>query len=164
MKTVNKNSQEAQENLRRQQILKLAGYNVPQDGSWGPYQQKLWEQINTKEKQYTPSVWGLLERGYDTVTGNTTYVDNGYQLKEGSGEPTENVDKYRRNEEYFHWWHGAPERWKASINNNTNPLIGLGRTFVPAILGGSSSSLCSDSGKCYYNKNSYYSKSLNKTP
>lgn len=52
MNTISKNSQEAQENLRRQQILKLSGYNVPQDGSWGPYQQKLWDQLGYKQPEF----------------------------------------------------------------------------------------------------------------
>ena len=56
MRTISKNSQEAQENLRRQQILKLAGYNVPQDGSWGPYQQKLWDQLDYKQSELNADI------------------------------------------------------------------------------------------------------------
>lgn len=35
---------------QRQAIMKAAGYNVPQDGSWGPYQQKIWDKLTTKQK------------------------------------------------------------------------------------------------------------------
>lgn len=35
-------SQDRNENRRRQQLLKNAGYSVNIDGSWGPYQNKLW--------------------------------------------------------------------------------------------------------------------------
>lgn len=37
------------ENKRKQQILKKAGYNVNIDGSWGPWQQKLWQKFSNEK-------------------------------------------------------------------------------------------------------------------
>lgn len=56
MGIINKNSQKYQENLNKQQLLKLAGYNVPQDGSWGPYQQKLWDQLGYKQLEFNTDI------------------------------------------------------------------------------------------------------------
>lgn len=62
------------ENKRRQAYLRSLGYSaVPQDGSWGTWQENLWRRATTREKQYPVSPLGLLQRGWDTITGNTTY-------------------------------------------------------------------------------------------
>ena len=51
-------SQDRNENRRRQQLLKNAGYSVNIDGSWGPYQNKLWmhylgNQVQQKKPSYS---------------------------------------------------------------------------------------------------------------
>lgn len=43
------NQLQVEDNKRRQQILKAAGYNVTVDGSWGPYQESLWNKVNAVE-------------------------------------------------------------------------------------------------------------------
>lgn len=66
--------QEAENNKRRQEYLRTHGYpNVKVDGSWGPWQQSLWDKATTKEKQYDTSVAGFLTQAWDKLTGNTTY-------------------------------------------------------------------------------------------
>ena len=72
---------------RRQAMMKAAGYNVPQDGSWGPYQQKIWNKLSTRKKEYAPTIWGLLQAGYDTITGNTTYQTIQPTITAISGDP-----------------------------------------------------------------------------
>ena len=67
--------------------MKVAGYNVPQNGSWGPYQQKIWDKLNTREKEYKPTIWGLLQKGYDTIIGNTTYQAVQPTITATSGDP-----------------------------------------------------------------------------
>lgn len=43
-RTIDKDSKEYQDNLKRQQVLINAGYTgVVADGSWGPYQEELWD-------------------------------------------------------------------------------------------------------------------------
>lgn len=51
-------NQDRNENRRRQQLLKNAGYSVNIDGSWGPYQNKLWmhylgNQVQQKKPSYS---------------------------------------------------------------------------------------------------------------
>lgn len=51
-------SHDRNENRRRQQLLKNAGYSVNIDGSWGPYQNKLWmhylgNQVQQKKPSYS---------------------------------------------------------------------------------------------------------------
>lgn len=41
----------------------------------------------------------------------------------------------QENKDYWHWWKGANERWKQSIKNETNPVVGLSKTVVPAVAG-----------------------------
>ena len=49
-------SQDRNENRRRQQLLKNAGYSVNTDGSWGPYQNKLWmHYLGNQVQQKNPS-------------------------------------------------------------------------------------------------------------
>lgn len=66
--------EQIKENKRRQAYLRSLGYKtVPQDGSWGPWQENLWRKATTREKQYSVSPLGLLQKGWDKLTGNTTY-------------------------------------------------------------------------------------------
>lgn len=58
---------------QRQAIMKAAGYNVPQDGSWGPYQQKIWDKLTIKQKEYDTTLTGLFQSIRDKITGDTTY-------------------------------------------------------------------------------------------
>lgn len=60
-------------NKRRQAYMKSLGYNVPTDGSWGPYQQKIWDKLSTKQKEYDNTFIGLFNGLKDKITGNTTY-------------------------------------------------------------------------------------------
>lgn len=66
-------TREAEENKRKQAYLKSRGYNVNVDGSWGPWQEQAWIKATTRQKQYPVSPWGLIQRGWDNLTGNTTY-------------------------------------------------------------------------------------------
>lgn len=67
-------SKESEENKRKQNYLRSHGYpNLAVDGSWGPWQEQAWIKATTREKQYPVSPWGLIQRGWDNLTGNTTY-------------------------------------------------------------------------------------------
>ena len=58
---------------QRQAYMRKLGYNVPLDGSWGPYQQKIWDKLSTKNKEYDTTIMGLIQGLTDKLTGNTTY-------------------------------------------------------------------------------------------
>ena len=60
-------------NKLRQAYMKSLGYNVPTDGSWGPYQQKIWDKLSTRQKEYDNTFVGLFNGLKDKITGNTTY-------------------------------------------------------------------------------------------
>lgn len=121
----------------RQQVLKAAGYNVPQDGSWGPWQENLWQEFNSREKEYPTTVWGLLQKGIDTITGNTTYQNSGHTLTRVADNTRELNPKrqQRRYNNYFDPIWGAGQRWKASMRSGSNVFQGFGRTIVPAVTG-----------------------------
>lgn len=75
----------------------------------------MWTYQDELGKIYTPKI--------------TTTVQNGY-ISDLGGKPNNDTPLYKKNPtSYFHPIYGAPERWKASMSNETNPFIGLGRTF-----------------------------------
>lgn len=58
------------------------------------------------------------------------------QLIDLGGEPsTDTRTAAERNRDYWHPIKGAKERFKSSMRNGTNPLIGLERTVMPAMAG-----------------------------
>lgn len=58
------------------------------------------------------------------------------QLIDLGGEPsTDNRTTAERNRDYWHPIKGAKERFKSSMRNGTNPLVGLERTVMPAMAG-----------------------------
>lgn len=58
------------------------------------------------------------------------------QLIDLGGKPsTDNRTAAERNRDYWHPFKGAKERFKASMRNGTNPLVGLERTVMPAMAG-----------------------------
>ena len=66
-----------EERIRRKKVMQDAGINVPNtDSSWGPWWDKQWKKAITHEKTNdyygVPSVWNLIRRTWDDVTGNTT--------------------------------------------------------------------------------------------
>lgn len=58
------------------------------------------------------------------------------QLIDLGGKPsTDNRTAAERNRDYWHPFKGAKERFKASMRNGTNPLVGLERTVMPTMTG-----------------------------
>ena len=85
-------------NKQRQAYMKSLGYNVPTDGSWGPYQQKIWDKLSTK--QYDTTFTGFAAGLWDKLTGNSTYKKDPltknqiYKSKEDSyTKPSNGVSK-----------------------------------------------------------------------
>lgn len=59
-----------------------------------------------------------------------------YYITDLGGEPsTDTRTAAERNRDYWHPFKGAKERFKASMRNGTNPLVGLERTVMPAVAG-----------------------------
>lgn len=59
-----------------------------------------------------------------------------YYFIDLGGEPSnDNRTSEERNRDYWHPLKGAKERFKASMRNKTNPLVGLERTVMPAMAG-----------------------------
>lgn len=59
-----------------------------------------------------------------------------YYITDLGGEPsTDNRTAAERNRDYWHPFKGAKERFKSSMRNGTNPLVGLERTIMPAMTG-----------------------------
>lgn len=58
------------------------------------------------------------------------------QLIDLGGEPsTDTRTAAERNRDYWHPIKGAKERFKSSMKNETNPLVGIERTIMPAMAG-----------------------------
>lgn len=66
-------SNKTEQNKKKQAYMKAAGYNVPQDGSWGTWQQKIYDKLTTRKRQYDVTLVGLFKGLKDIITGNTTY-------------------------------------------------------------------------------------------
>lgn len=61
-----------------------------------------------------------------------------YYFVDLGGEPSnDNRTSEERNRDYWHPLKGAKERFKASMKNETNPLVGIERTVMPALAGAS---------------------------
>lgn len=59
-----------------------------------------------------------------------------YSIVDLGGEPsTDTRTAAERNRDYWHPIKGAKERFKSSMRNGTNPLVGLERTVMPAMAG-----------------------------
>lgn len=59
-----------------------------------------------------------------------------YYITDLGGKPsTDNRTAAERNRDYWHPFKGAKERFKASMRNGTNPLVGLERAVMPAMAG-----------------------------
>lgn len=59
-----------------------------------------------------------------------------YYFVDLGGEPSnDNRTSEERNRDYWHPLKGAKERFKASMKNGTNPLVGIERTIMPAMAG-----------------------------
>lgn len=131
-----------QQNKRKQTWLRSQGYKVKVDGSWGPWQQKLYEQATTRKKTvddyllgHKPSIWNMGRYFYDKATGNDTYhIDPVPDFKEASNIKFSDKSIQERDK---HYWdnslEGYAERQKSSMENETNPLVAVKNVLLPAI-------------------------------
>lgn len=88
-----------------------------------------------------------------------------YYITDLGGKPsTDNRTAAERNRDYWHPFKGAKERFKASMRNGTNPLVGLERTVMPAMAGAALVTTPAEIGE-YLNPGAVYggSKGLNIT-
>ena len=63
-------------NVRRQALMRVAGYDVPDNGLWDDEQQAIWDKLTIKDKDYDTTLTGFGKAMMDKLTGNTTYRDN----------------------------------------------------------------------------------------
>lgn len=64
-----------------------------ENDSWGPGQNAMWKKATTREKTYQPTIAGLVQKGWDKLTGNTTYQTD-YpegEIRQGSVAPKPNL-------------------------------------------------------------------------
>lgn len=73
MTKVKKNSEQYQENVRKQQFLNANGIKVKIDGTWGPWQEQQYKKLTTKKKEYPVSIGGAIQHLVDNLTGENTY-------------------------------------------------------------------------------------------
>ena len=59
-----------------------------------------------------------------------------YSIVDLGGEPSNDTrSAAERNRDYWHPIKGAKARFKASMSNETNPLVGIERTILPSAAG-----------------------------
>lgn len=86
MNRISKNSPAYLRNRQRQAYMKAAGYNVPQDGSWGPYQQSIWNKLVQKQTQNNLKKYVGIVNQKDNTRVNATFYpvikkeDNGHVI------------------------------------------------------------------------------------
>ena len=79
--------QQIEQNKKKQEFLNQNGVKVKIDGSWGPWQQKQYERLTTKDKYYNTTPLGFLSYVYDKTLGDgTTYQEDPAFVKGYSGE------------------------------------------------------------------------------
>lgn len=89
-----------------------------------------------KQKQYIAEKDNLFVNNNIKPLAVPYLQRNSGEIIDGGGSPsTDSRTSEERNRDYFHPIKGAVERFKASMNNNTNPLIGLKNTVLPAAAG-----------------------------
>lgn len=88
---------EINRNKQRQVYMRAAGYNVPDNGSWGPYQEKVWKELTTRDKEYNPHLDGLLSMVRDKITGNTTERFDPLDQEIIKTYNSENIDRSKTN-------------------------------------------------------------------
>lgn len=103
-------------NKRKQQALKLAGYDIDINGSWGPWQEQQYRKISTHKKQYPTDILGFLTSVKDRITGNDTYYQEPIAQDKVSQD---NRSKLQRDISY-------------QLNHNNTPLGYVARTVAPA--------------------------------
>lgn len=67
-----------EERIRRKQVMMAAGIKVPNtNSSWGPWWDKQWQKAITHKKTNdyygNPSLWNIIRRTFNEITGNDTY-------------------------------------------------------------------------------------------
>lgn len=87
------------------------------------------------KKQYNTSLLGLLSSIKDRITNNDEYkLEDG--LRDLGGEPSLDFRSVEeKNKDYWHPIKGSRQRWIQSIDNGTNPLVGIKNTIIPALIG-----------------------------
>ena len=106
-------------NKRKQMALRMAGYNVKVDGSWGRWQEEQYRKISTHDKEYPTDILGTLTYLKDKLTGDTTYYQEPSIVTGYSGE----IRADNRSD---------AKRWLDQQLSNNNPLGYLYRTVLPA--------------------------------
>ena len=108
-------------NKKKQQFLNLNGIKVKVDGSWGPWQQKQYEKLTTKNKHYQTTPLGFLSQLYDRTLGaGTTYQENPAFVSGYSGDiKQDNRSNARR---YL----------DSQMKDNKTPLGYITQTVLPA--------------------------------
>lgn len=117
-KTKQATAQERAYNQRRQAYMRALGYNVPKDGSWGPYQNKIWTKLTTRDKKYDTTLSGLVSGLWDKVTGNTT--ERFDPVAESTARPynPEEVD------------------WDKTIRSHSKVINAIAGSWLPAFITG----------------------------
>lgn len=83
------------------------------------------EPVSTRVKQQ--EIKDPVKKGYG-------YAAGAGELRDLGGIPSDdNRTPEQRNKDYLHPVLGAKDRWKESMRNETNPVVGINKTIVPAI-------------------------------
>ena len=91
---------EEQEILRKQSLLKAAGYNVPYEGAWDSQQEGAWDKLTTRNKQYDNTLAGTFQGLMDQFNGETTEKRDPFNQGEVKTYDEKNIDlgKTRRSQ------------------------------------------------------------------
>ena len=91
---------EEQEILRKQSLLKAAGYNVPYEGAWDSQQEGAWDKLTTRNKQYDNTLAGTFQGLMDQFNGETTEKIDPFNQGEVKTYDEKNIDlgKTRRSQ------------------------------------------------------------------
>ena len=109
----------SEENRRKQQLLVNAGYKgVIVDGSWGPYQQKLW--LHYLASSLGPTKQQRIDRAKQNNQREAQIARNYFSQAPSIGNLARGV---------YHWWNSVPalggqnESGVQELNIASNPIV-----------------------------------------
>lgn len=99
-------------NVRRQALMRAAGYDVPDNGLWDEKQQAIWDKLTIKDKDYDTTLTGFGKAMMDKLTGNTTYRDNPLIQDAVQAYNPDNVDWDKTNRSHNKFINAVDGTWE----------------------------------------------------
>lgn len=109
--------------MRKQAMMRAAGYDVPQNGLWNLQQQMLWDRVTTKPKEYDTTLMGLAGAIADTWTNGN--IEHSNPLNQGS------ISTYNPDNVDWNKTRKSQSKFINALSDTYGPIVAA--AFAPAI-------------------------------